>query len=366
MINVLIVAKDLQMHGISTVIMNYFRSVNSEEIHMDFAVGKPVDEEYIEEIEQSGCKIYLLPAKQENANGYYKELYRVMKEHRYDILHVHGNSATISIELLMGKLTNIPVRIAHSHNSTCNHVLIHKLLSPFMHLVSTHGFACSKMAGDWMFKKYPYEIIKNGFNTKQFVFDEKRREEIREYINVKDEYVIGHIGFFNEQKNQRFLIDVFNEFLKKHENSKLLLVGGGYKKIEIEDYVRKNKLSDHVIFYGETKDVPSVLAAMDCFVFPSLFEGLGIVLLEAQINGLPCVVSDVVPQETKLGESYYKLSLEDNIDKWANKIYQCLTMKVDRKNFYDNHRIAIEQYDITENSLNLSAFYNNYLEEKRG
>ena len=132
MIKVLVVAKDLQVQGISKVIMNYFHFLKDKDVEMDLAVGQPIEYIYKENIEKAGRKLYALPSKSTNSVEYYLELYKVMKMKKYNIVHVHGNSATITIELFLGLLAGIPVRIAHSHNSTCNHVIVHKTLKSIM------------------------------------------------------------------------------------------------------------------------------------------------------------------------------------------------------------------------------------------
>lgn len=361
MIKVLMITNDLKLHGISSVIMNYYNAIDSNKIQMDIAAGIPVESNYLDQIKKKNGKLFLLPARKESALAYYKELFRVMKTNRYDIIHVHGNSATISVELFLGMICKVPVRIAHSHNSTCNHIMIHKILSPVFSKLYTHGFACSEIAGKWMFGKKSFEIIENGFDIKKYKYLPEVRDEYRKELGLDNSFVIGHVGFFNEQKNQKFIVSIFKEIIKQRDNAILLLVGDGYKQTEIKKMVIENNLSNQVIFYGESTDVAGIMSAMDCFLFPSLFEGLGIALLEAQISGLPCVVSDVVPDAARICHEYYTLSLSDNsITEWTTKILECTADEDYRKNFIERHECHLSRYDIFSISKRLEELYMSY------
>ncbi|WP_207657674.1 glycosyltransferase family 1 protein [Faecalicatena contorta] len=364
MIKVLVISNDLRLHGISNVIMNYYNYINPQIVQMDIAVGEPADEKYQKEIKEKDGKLYILPSRKKESKDYYQKLNQIMKNGSYDIVHVHGNSATISAELFLGWINRIPVRIAHSHNSTCNNVKIHRLLSPIFNKLYTHGFTCSEIAGQWMFGDRKFEIIENGFNTQKFIYSTNKRNFYRNELHIGNQFVIGHVGFFNEQKNHKFLIKVFGKVLEKNPDSKLLLIGGGYKKREMENLVDGLNITENVIFYGESTDVEGIMSAMDCFVFPSLFEGLGIALLEAQINGLPCVVSDVVPQAACISNEFYSMSLnEDSLDKWSDVILNCCLSESQRGNFIENNKQRIRKYDIISLSEQLENLYMKCVEE---
>lgn len=358
MVRVLVIAKDLQLHGITGVIMNYFRALDVDSIKMDFAVGAPVDGDLLNEIEAKGSKLVLLPSKSKQPIGYYASINRVMKEGKYDILHVHGNSATITVELFLGLKNKIQCRIAHSHNSTCNHTWIHKILKPAFKYTYTKGLACSDIAGKWMFGNGSFQVIQNGFDTQEYIFSDADRKDVRNKYGLEKSFVVGHIGYFNKQKNHARLIDIFYKLKSQIPSAKLLLIGDGYTRDIIVEKVNNLNLENDVVFAGTTKNIPQMLAAMDCFLFPSLYEGLGIVLLEAQISGLPCVLSDVVPDTTKLGDNYFKVSLEDSDDVWVKSIVEHPLELSDRRLFYNKHREAIEKYEITKNVSDLFDLYN--------
>lgn len=365
MVKILMVSNDLALHGISNVIINYYKAIDNEKIIIDIAAGKPIEKNFIN-IKKNNGKIHVLPERKKKPISYYKELYLLMKQNKYDIVHVHGNSSTISIELFVAKIAGIKIRVAHSHNSTCNHLIMHKLLKPIFFKLYTNGFACSEIAGKWMFGNKEFDIINNGFEVENYRFSLDRRNDLRNRLNLKNSFVIGHVGCFNQQKNHTFMLDVFKEVLKNDPNSVMLLVGGGHTKESIKQKVKELNIENNVIFYGETTDVSSLLCCMDTFLFPSLFEGLGISLLEAQISGLPCILSDVVPIAAKLCNQYYELSLTNNsIQEWAECIVKNKINIENRDDFIDSHKDELSSYDISVLSKKLEEKYFRFINKER-
>lgn len=358
MIKVAMVAVDLSRTGISTVIINYLTHMDLEHFQIDLLVGDHIVPEYRSQCEKLGVKIVCLPFKLSSTKLYYQELWKALSEEKYDIIHVHGNSAMITMELIIAYIKGIKIRIAHCHNTTCNYMMVNRILTPFFILFYTHGFACSTPAGKWMFNRRKFYIIPNGFNTEKFVFNRKNRDSVRIKLGITDDFVIGHIGQFNDQKNHRFLLRVFEKVADKHDNCRLILIGGGTDYNEISDIVSRHPYKNRIILYGESDCPEKMYSAMDCFVFPSKFEGLGIVLLEAQINGLPCVSSDVVPQEAILGDRVQLLSLNDDMEKWVEAIISAEDR--DREMFYIENRKLIEMYDIKKNARKLEEYYQSF------
>lgn len=196
---------------------------------------------------------------------------------------------------------------------------MNKVLYPFFLLLYTHGFACGKDAGKWMFHNKPFEIIRNGINLKQYRYNEVVRSEYRKKLDVGRRTVIGHIGNFVDQKNHTFLLDAFAELLKMDENYLLLLISEGSLLEEIKEKARVLQIEDNVVFTGKTTVVQHYLQAMDLFVLPSLYEGLPVVLIEAQAAGLPCIVSDRVTKEADLTDSITYIPINNPKD-WAMEI----------------------------------------------
>lgn len=263
----------------------------------------------------------------------------------------------MAIELTIAKLAGVKIRIAHSHNSTCPNMKVHKALNPYFKTTYTKALACGKLAGDWLFGKEQFEILPNGFNTSNFYFSKGNREDIRNNLGIDKQLVIGHIGRFNMQKNQEYLLKIFEKIAEKRKDSILLLVGTGPDAEKVKMLVEQHKYKNQIILYGETDNPAFFYSAMDVFVFPSRFEGLPVVLLEAQISGLPCVVSNKVTQEVDFGDINWQ-SIDDSPDKWSDAV---LTMQVrsdqERDEYRKNNLHLIEKFDISQSIKQLDEIY---------
>jgi len=353
-IKLAMVTASFSINGISTVIMNYCRNMDLNYFDITIIAGTPIDALYKTECDLNGIHMIELPSKKENPKAYYWCLWKFLTT-EYDIVHVHGNSAVIAIELLLAFLRGIKIRFAHCHNTTCNHVRLHKLLKPIFNCLYTEGFACSSLAGKWLFGNREIYIIPNGFEVERFRFNEKSRKEIRQKLQIENKFLIGHVGRFNEQKNQTFILEVFEKVAEVNSNAFLILVGTGPYFEKIKLLVQKHPYQKQIIIYGETNETEKLYAAMDVFLFPSKHEGLGISLLEAQISGLYCVSSDIVPLEVLLSSEVILLSLSNDIELWKNAILSFKRKK--RETFYDDYIDKIERYDILENVHYLEEIY---------
>lgn len=227
-----------------------------------------------------------------------------------------------------------------------------------MHFSVTDYWACSEIAGKWMFKNRNFRVIHNAINVSDFVYNESIRQKVRTQLGLlKDEFVIGHVGRFSYQKNHDFLIDVFNEVHRRLPEAVLILIGDA---VEDELYLNKAKqkvkelnLVENVRFLGIRNDVPDLMQAMDCFLFPSRFEGLGIVIIEAQTAGLPCYVSSVIPNEVKITNLVDFISLNESPENWAEKIIKNKNYK--RKDI--SKEIIKAGYDINTEIKKMQKFY---------
>lgn len=359
-IKVAMIANDLNINGISTVIMNYCKQLNKEKFLVKVMAGKDINATYVSKCQKYGIELIALPNRKTNTINYYTALYKELKENKVDIVHIHGNSATITPELFIAWRCGVGVRIAHCHNSTCTNIKIHKLFYPFFSMLYTKGIACSPLAGNWLFHKKKYSIINNGFYTQNYIFNGNDCKLVRNRLHIKEtDYVIGHVGRFNKQKNQRFLLEIFEEIVKIKPNSWLLLVGNGPDFDEICLDIQKHPNKDRIIIYGETNEIAKLYSAMDVFVFPSLYEGLGIVALEAQINGLPCIISDVVPRDIVVGENVNFVSLKDDMKCWVELITKFTVDINQRKSFYELNINKIEKFNIEKCVMKLEQIYTN-------
>lgn len=316
---VLMTCANLYATGITAVVLNFAAYLPRHGVSLELAVGGGADGNVTKELEKLGVKLYMLPQRRKNPFRYRRALKKVIRGGNYDIVHVHGNSATMVLELSVAKKCKVPVRVAHCHNSVCGSMLRHRLLSPFFNRSYTHAVACSSVAGEWIFGKGNFTVIKNGVVAENFAFSAEKRERYRRELGLSDNLVLGHVGRFNEQKNHAFLLKTFEELLQKRGDARLLLVGNGPKFDEISAYIADKPYADKVIVYGVSDDVSGLLSAMDVFVFPSLYEGLGIALVEAQINGLKVICSDACPREANVTDRLKFLPL-DSEGAWAESI----------------------------------------------
>lgn len=320
MIRVLIVSTtDLGFNGITSVIMNYYRNIDKKKIQFDFVICEKIHESVSDEIKKLGGNIYILPSRKKRLFKYIKSLKSLVKENNYKVVHVHGNSGTLYFDIHALKQVGVPVRIAHSHNSTCTYKIIHRLLKKTLSRETTHPIACSKLAGDWLFTK-DYTVLNNGIDIEKFKFNNEVRDKYRREMDLEDKYVIGHVGNFLYQKNHEYLLKVFKEVVNRNPKAVLMLVGDGKLEAEIKSLINRLGIQDSVLMLGKRSDTAELMQAMDVFVFPSRFEGLPVVLVEAQSAGLKCIISNAITKECQITGEVEYLDLSEEIDKWVDKI----------------------------------------------
>lgn len=349
------ITKTMPMNGISTVIKNYCLNLDKSQFEITIFTGDPVADYYVELYKDAGIKVIRINESIKRPGRFYVSLYQHLKKEHYDIAHIHGNSATISVELMIAKLSGIKVRAAHSHNSTCTHMAEHLLLKPLFARLYTEAYACSEMAGKWMFEECPFSVVPNGFDTKRFVYSEMDRQSVRDELGIRQKYVLATVARFNDQKNHPLLLKIFEKVAEKREDAVLVLVGDGPNLNKVQELISQHPYRDRIIYYGTTSQVEKIYSAADVFVLPSKYEGLGIVFIEAQINGLPVVTSDQVPAEVNITGHTKFYALTDEPEKWAQGILDC--EPADRNDFYNEHSVQIMQYDIVRNAKDLGGKY---------
>lgn len=354
-----------RLNGMTSVIMNYYRNMDKTGMRIDFIVPNEITQEYRDELESNQTKVFCIPRKS-NPIKYQKQIYEIMKKNHYDVVHIHGNSATMILELIPAKCAKVPVRIAHSHNTTCTHMKVHKLLSSVFHKLYTHAFACGQEAGNWLFQGKKFVELKNGIDLEKFAYNISVREKYRKAINADGRVVIGHIGNFINQKNHTFLIDAYAELLKKNPNYLLLLISDGVLLDEMKKKVSNLGIEENVLFLGKTTEAQNYLQAMDIFVLPSLHEGLPVVLVEAQAAGLPCLVADTVARESDLTDTLKFISIE-RTDDWVEEIEK-QTQELEHRDRQQictawQEKIRKAGYDIKENANYMRLLYSEALEQ---
>ena len=368
-IKVLYFVDRLLRGGIQTFVYENIKHMDRSKVQIDFLLlddGNKYEME--DDLKELGCNIYKLKGMWINKVTDFFKYGKMLdeffsKNNDYKVVHLHSSSKNYLV-LKYAKKYNIKVRIAHSHNidfQTKN--VLKKFMGDFLkiplRIYATDYFACSEIAGDWLFgkkivKSDKFKVVHNAVDLEKFKFNNEIREKIRKELNVNsDTLLIGHVGRFTQQKNHDFLIDIFNEIHKKNQNTKLLLIGTGIKENDIKEKVKNLNLQDSVIFEGFKNNVNEYMLAMDIFLFPSKFEGLGLVLIEAQATGLPCYTSkDVVPNEAKVSNLLEYISLKNSAKEWA---YIVLSNNNCRLNVYKS--IKSLGYDIEDTSLFLQDFY---------
>lgn len=354
--------------GIQTFVIENMKHMDKNKIQIDFLLLDDGNKYELEDtLKQMGAKVYKLNGvwlkKPTDYFNYFNKIDKFFKEHNdYKVVHLHSSSKNFYV-LKAAKKYGIPVRIAHSHNigfqtKSKLQIMIGNICKPLLKKYATGYFACSEIAGEWLFGKKEIKnknvtVIHNAVDLEKFKFNQEVRDKLRNELNIADKLVIGHVGRFTNQKNHDFLIDIFNEVYKKNKNSVLMLIGVGEKEDEIKKKVRRLGLEECVIFLGFKNNVNEYMWTMDLFVFPSLFEGLGLVLIEAQATGMKCFTSkDVVPNNAKVTELLTFISLEDNLEKWVEKIVNC---NYERK--VCDKEIEQKGYDIKNTAKQLQEFY---------
>ncbi len=366
-IKVLYIVSDLLkgMGGIQNFVMSVYNNINRNNIQIDFVIHVDKGNSFVSYIESFGSKVYMAPkVKEEGIFKYVLWWNNFFKQHQeYKIVHGHMK-AYMSIYLFIAKIHK-RITIAHSH-SVCPKIYLSKLIMEKIMLfplryIANYCFACSLEAGKYLFgknivKKSKFFFVPNANNVKAFVYDVNKRNFIRKQLNLSNQFVLGDVGRFHKNKNYSFLLKIFAEVYKKEHSSRLLLLGDGPLKDQLIEEAKKLGIEKYVVFQGIVSNPEDYYQAMDIFVFPSLYEGLGMVLTEAQISGLQCVFSANLPKEVDLEVGLcHRISLEQTANIWAEEILK----------YKKAHRISHDKeaknkgFDIVELAKKLENFYMN-------
>lgn len=376
MVKVLYFIDRLLHGGIQTFVLENIKHMDLTKVHIDFLLLDDGKEYELENVfKEMGCSIYKLKNIWINNPisyiSYIKALNTFFSNHNdYDVVHLHSSSKNFFV-LLFAKKYGIHTRIAHSHNigfqtKSKIQIIIGNLFKMPLIYYATDYFACSKLAGEWLFNKKICDnnlvVVKNAINIEKFCYDKNKDVYLRKRLGLTNKFVIGHVGRFTNQKNHSFLIDIFYEILKINPNSTLLLIGTGELENIIKEKVNNLGITDNVIFLGYKQNVSDYLQVMDAFVFPSNYEGLGLVLIEAQASGLACYTSkDVVPIEAKVSSLLKFISLQSPPCVWAKEI--CTYNPLSRCSPKDE--ILNLGYDINQTANFLQNFYLKRCKEKK-
>lgn len=338
--------------GIENYILNYFRKINKDKFQIDFAYHKVTKTNFEKEILSLGGNIYKMPEFTiSNFKEISKNIDNLFKFNKYDVVHCHMANAAF-LYLKLAKKNNIKIRILHSHQSKAADKLSHAIRNyPLLWLGKKYAntfIACSKLAGDFLFKNKSYEIIHNAIEINRFKFNSLYREEIRNKYNISEnDVLIGNIGRCSNQKNQKFLLEIIKTI--NMQNVKLIIVGDGELLNELKECARKFDIIDKVIFTGAIDDTSKIYSAMDIFVLPSLYEGLPVVGVEAQCNGLNLIVSNTITSELNFTKHVHYLNLNDSLEKWCKMIQSKL--------FRNDSSVKLDMYDVNIQVKELERIY---------
>lgn len=347
---VLHVVGGMNKGGTETMLMNIYRKINRDRIQFDFLYFTDEETYYDKEIIELGGKIIRIhKMKFIQMFDFISSISQVINSNGpYKVVHAH-TLFNCGLVVKAAKKSNIDIRISHAHTTLDNeNGILRKLYIKIMRNMilkySTNLLSCSNLAGKYLFgedtvKSSKYDILPNLISYENIInIDENKVYQLKKINELNsDNLILGNIGTLKEAKNQQFLLDIVYKLKEKNKNVKLLLVGSGPLEENLREKCEKLGMENEVIFTGTRDDIDVILSSMDVFVFPSSFEGLGLVLLEAQAAGLPCVVSEAIQPEADLQLGLFsKLKLSDGADIWSNKIIEvCGKKETDKQKILD-------------------------------
>lgn len=363
MVRVLTILSGLDGGGVENILLNYYQNMNREKVHIDFIVHSQHKGKIENKFEKLGSKIYRVTPKTVSLRKNIIEVYKIMKENKYDIVHSRMNVKGMT-HLITAWVCGVRVRMIHNHMAYVPKKGKMKYLTPpakvICKLFATHWLACSDAAAIDMFGMKAYKqgkvrVINNAIDAEKYDYNPGLRKSVRDEFHIKDEYVIGVVGRFHEQKNHKFMLKILKEVVNKDKDIKLLLVGGGELDKELHQWVNDYKLSEFVIFTGIRTDVPRLLQGMDIFVLPTLYEGFGNVFVEAQAAGLKTIASlEGVPKSTKLTDLIEYVSLNKSPEEWADII---LKYKNGYRRESQIEKIRTAGFDVKQQAVCLENLY---------
>ena len=366
-LRVLVVVTSMNRGGLETFTMNVYRALNRSKVQLDFLLHRSDSGAYEEEIESLGGRIYRVRRQNPLDPRYWTALNEFFAKHPYEV--VWAQLDCLSAEPLAAAARHgAIVRVAHSHNSYQARDLkypLKMLCKPLIKRYATDLFACGEEAGRWMFNTDDFEVVRNCIDVDSYAYDPAVRTEVRRELGITDDApVVGHVGRFDAVKNHALLLDVFAALLKRRPDALLMLAGDGPLRMEMERKAAELGITGSVMFLGVRSDVPRLMQAMDCFTMPSLYEGLPMVLVEAQAAGLPCLISDAIPRDCYIKGGHVECEKLDVCARaWAERVDGILAGEFDRASGAKAVRAA--GFDSSETAERLTDFFSGALKRKR-
>lgn len=345
--------------GITGVVMNLYRSMDKADMHIDAVAPGRAGKVYRDIFAQNGGKIYRIDRAISHPFRYVRQLKKRIIQGKYDVVHIHGNSRTMALDLLAAKQAGCPVRIVHGHTTNCAYKALHRLMTPLFFSLGTHFVACGEKVGQFLFGKHPYTVIPNGIPVKSYAFHSVKRQKLRQELGLENKFVLCNVGKLSEGKNQAFLLEVLKLILEEKKNAHLLLVGDGPQREALEEQAKELP----VTFAGVTDRVEEYLNVADAFVMPSLYEGFPLSAMEAQANGLPCFLADTITQEVNVTGNVAYLPLEATA--WVTALAECAdAQERSRRSAQAQEAMIAKGYDNVAISKALKTYYEQALERE--
>ena len=345
--------------GVSVMVMNYYKHLDHERLTFDFMINEEVDEATRIFIEGFGSKIYIMPKlRLKNIFKYVFELLKFYRQNEYKIIHGHVPNSAI---FYFGLARRVPCKIMHSHSTKMADIFWKRirnwLLTRFVKLVASEYAACSEDAARFLFgRNSKVTIINNAIDVERYLFNNDDRKNTRQSLGLTNEFLIGHIGRFSAVKNHQFILSVFSEVYEKNQDMRLILVGEGELKKEIVQKVERLGLSNVVTILSATNCIEKYMSAIDFLILPSLFEGLGLVGIEAQASGLNVLVSDKVPSAIDVTGNVDFLTLDRQL--WVKKL---LDIKLNIDRLEQGAKVYGSIYDLNVQMQKLYSYYEYFL-----
>lgn len=356
------IAGGLTTGGVEAVIYNYFLHMPRDKYQLIYISYDKPDEKVKRKFENLGFIVFEVEKKKNNFVKSCWQVFQIFRKYNVKIVHSHMTLMSF-VTSYIGRLAGIKIRIAHAHLAQKPKGIkrfayaVFKMLTK---LSSNYYFACGQDAAEYLYgkrfvlKKSIY-YMKNAVSLSKYKYSKEKREAIRSQMGIGDNYLLGNVGRFTEQKNHIFLIQIFKEVKKKIPSAKLVLIGDGPLRVKVNQLVKEMKLESDVIFVGSIHNVEDYYSAMDLFVLPSLYEGLSVALVEAQTSGVAILSSDTVTKEIMILDNYFQVSLSSNTQIWADKIVQINADNLSRVDSLNQIREA--GYDIIKEAEKLDLFY---------
>lgn len=346
-----------ERNGITNVIFNLHQAIDNKDVKMDLMTINLPNDNYRLLIEKKGGAVYAVSRLFSSPFKYLRELSKLVRKNNYDIVHIHGNSSTMILDVFGVMLGRCRKVITHCHSTSSNHIYLHHIFKPLLNILISCKVACGYDSGKWLYGKSKFYILTNGVNVEKFRFNKDVREKVRKDLGITpDCFLLGHVGEINENKNQSFIIDILSQ-LSSFGNYKLVLVGDGPERNNIESKIEDLGLTSRVILTGGVNNPQDYLSVFDIMVMPSKFEGLPLTLVEAQASGLQCVISDTITAEVDLTGTVSFVPLNSGTEQWVDVIRSF--EHVDRINQADKNVRSITEkgYNIVSSAKQLVSIY---------